>query len=368
MDKIQEITDLEKDTLDFVTPHALTIHPDLVGQALARPWRRGLAILIDMACIGLLATVPAIFLVIGVSYLFLRLTSKKNTGIKFFSARLDVGFKRFLRIGVRAFAVLFFVIVSIVAVLLAIEFFQSESGDRFNVADDGSVTIHGVDLGEEISDEKRLELRTFFMVQEGLFAANVCDREECWQDHMRGMEEAMLDIGIAPDKITEIKTVYAAKTGLAEDAQKRLLTQSVEDQRIRPVEDRLEPAKTRPARTESGYSIIAWVQGLFTDLGLSFGWSVLYFTFLTSAWHGQTVGKKLLKIRVVQLDNTPLSLWESFGRYGGYAAGLSTGLLGYLQIYWDSNRQAIQDKISSTVVISLARKPFQEPVAADEEE
>ena len=40
-----------------------------------------------------------------------------------------------------------------------------------------------------------------------------------------------------------------------------------------------------------------------------------------------------------------------FGRYGGYGAGFATGLLGFLQVYWDPNRQAIQDKISATVVI-----------------
>ncbi|MCW8832829.1 MAG: RDD family protein, partial [Colwellia sp.] len=50
---------------------------------------------------------------------------------------------------------------------------------------------------------------------------------------------------------------------------------------------------------------------------------------------------------------TPLSLWDSFGRYGGYGAGLATGLLGFIQIYWDPNRQAIHDKISATVVIDL---------------
>jgi uncharacterized RDD family membrane protein YckC len=46
-------------------------------------------------------------------------------------------------------------------------------------------------------------------------------------------------------------------------------------------------------------------------------------------------------------------LWDSFGRYGGYGAGLATGLLGFIQIYWDPNRQAIHDKISATIVIDV---------------
>ena len=43
------------------------------------------------------------------------------------------------------------------------------------------------------------------------------------------------------------------------------------------------------------------------------------------------------------------------GRYGGYGAGLATGLMGFLQIYWDPNRQAIQDKISETLVVDIRK-------------
>lgn len=103
------------------------------------------------------------------------------------------------------------------------------------------------------------------------------------------------------------------------------------------------------------YRGVEWAKGIINDLGLSFGWAALYFSVFTAMWNGQTPGKKLLKIRVIQLDGTPLSVWDSFGRYGGYGAGLATGLLGFLQIYWDPNRQAIHDKISSTIVIDLKK-------------
>jgi len=101
------------------------------------------------------------------------------------------------------------------------------------------------------------------------------------------------------------------------------------------------------------YSIIELIKGIIKDLGLGFGWATFYFTVLTSFSGGQTLGKKLLGIKVLQLDGTSLTLWDSFGRYGGYGAGLATGLLGFIQIYWDPNRQAIHDKIASTVVIDL---------------
>jgi len=105
----------------------------------------------------------------------------------------------------------------------------------------------------------------------------------------------------------------------------------------------------------AGYQAAEWLKGMLKELGPSFGWAALYFTLFTAIWNGQTPGKKVLNIQVIQLDGTPLSIWDSFGRYGGYGAGLATGLLGFLQIYWDPNRQAIHDKISSTVVIDLKK-------------
>ncbi|MCG9714935.1 RDD family protein [Shewanella insulae] len=105
----------------------------------------------------------------------------------------------------------------------------------------------------------------------------------------------------------------------------------------------------------SPYSLLEWAKGILNDLGLGFGWAAFYFTIFTAWFDGQTLGKKLLNIRVVPLDASSISLWDAFGRYGGYGAGFATGLLGFLQIYWDANRQAIQDKISETVVIDLSK-------------
>ncbi len=91
------------------------------------------------------------------------------------------------------------------------------------------------------------------------------------------------------------------------------------------------------------------------DLGLSFGWFGVYTIIALTYWNGWTPGKRLLGIRVVRLNGQPLTLWSAFERFGGYAAGTFTGLLGFLQIFWDSNRQGIQDKIGSTVVIDVRK-------------
>ena len=88
-------------------------------------------------------------------------------------------------------------------------------------------------------------------------------------------------------------------------------------------------------------------------LGLRFGWAIAYFTLLPFWWKGQTVGKRLFGLRVVELTGKPLGLMTTFGRYGGYAAGLATGGMGFLQVLWDPNRQAVEDKLAHTVVVDL---------------
>lgn len=113
------------------------------------------------------------------------------------------------------------------------------------------------------------------------------------------------------------------------------------------------PAVPGPAgrAREAAHGVLEWAKALLDDLGIGLGWAALYFTVFPAWWNGQTPGKKALGIRVVQLDGTPISLWEAFERCGGYGAGLATGLLGFMQVWWDPNRQAIHDKIAETVVI-----------------
>jgi hypothetical protein len=107
----------------------------------------------------------------------------------------------------------------------------------------------------------------------------------------------------------------------------------------------LEEARSTGSLIERGVDVVT------DDLGIGLGWLGLYFTFFIALWRGRTPGKKLLGTRVVHLSGEPLGWWDAFGRFGGYAAGLATGMLGYFQIVWDPNRQALHDKVAGTVVI-----------------
>jgi hypothetical protein len=90
---------------------------------------------------------------------------------------------------------------------------------------------------------------------------------------------------------------------------------------------------------------------ILDDLGVGFGSAALFFTVAIRLFGGRTPGKKLLGTRVVRLNGEPLSWWDSFSRFGGYLIGPVTGFLGWLQVFWDPNRQAVHDKIAGTAVI-----------------
>ncbi|CAN5914743.1 hypothetical protein BH11PSE8_BH11PSE8_19620 [soil metagenome] len=118
--------------------------------------------------------------------------------------------------------------------------------------------------------------------------------------------------------------------------------------RVATLEAELAAAK-KPRRFRPQAELRRWLRGL----GVGFGWAAVYFSLLPAWWNGQTVGKRLFSLRVVELTGKPMTVLRCLKRYGGYAAGMATGLLGFAQVFWDSNRQAIQDKTAHTVVIDL---------------
>jgi len=118
----------------------------------------------------------------------------------------------------------------------------------------------------------------------------------------------------------------------------------VEDERSDSLEKQLEEAR-------KAHGVRAFIAGAADDLGVGFGWSAIYFTAFLALWRGQTPGKRATRVRVLRLDGKPLGWWISFERFGGYAASFSVGLIGFAQILWDRNRQGLHDKACETVVI-----------------
>ena len=86
-------------------------------------------------------------------------------------------------------------------------------------------------------------------------------------------------------------------------------------------------------------------------MGVTFGWAGFYFTLLTGLTNGRTVGKYALRTRVLKINATPVKFFDAFIRQGGYVAGVAMGMIGFLKLLWDPNRQAVEDRIASTVVV-----------------
>ena len=83
-----------------------------------------------------------------------------------------------------------------------------------------------------------------------------------------------------------------------------------------------------------------------------FGTAALYFTLFTAGRRGSTPGKRLLGTEVVKLDGRPLTLWESFERFGGYLVSVGTLGIGLLDLWRDPNRRLAHDRLANTVVVS----------------
>jgi len=80
-------------------------------------------------------------------------------------------------------------------------------------------------------------------------------------------------------------------------------------------------------------------------------WLVVYAGGSVWCTGGQTVGKRLLHIRVVSLRSPKISLWQSVERALGYGASTLEGGFGFVQFFLDRNRRCVHDRIAETIVV-----------------
>jgi uncharacterized RDD family membrane protein YckC len=86
-----------------------------------------------------------------------------------------------------------------------------------------------------------------------------------------------------------------------------------------------------------------------------------YTTALHAAW-GQTLGKMIVGVRVVDLDGEPPAIGTALLRYVGYFASLATVFLGYIMAGLRNDKRALHDLIAGTRV---ERLPGRATVAVD---
>lgn len=297
--------------------------PELLGLPLAPPWRRLAALLTDLALIAILSRLGGTALAITAALFFLLLFRRGRSEAPPWGRRVLAGCLGLLLLGVAVPAV-----IGLVALV------------RGGGAEQGRELVGPVETG----------------VPEAFGAAGA--------DLPRGdtisapPEGGTLAAG--PEGGPAAHEPAPIREGLADSlAILKVQVATLERERInllRRLEEQAGELRAARERDRDGF-LVRFVRNISEDLGLAFGFGTIYLTVFTAWWKGRTPGKRLLGLRVLQLDGRPLGWWASFERAGGYAAGLATGLLGFAQILWDPNRQAIHDRISATVVVLDGRPP-----------
>jgi uncharacterized RDD family membrane protein YckC len=82
---------------------------------------------------------------------------------------------------------------------------------------------------------------------------------------------------------------------------------------------------------------------------------VLYFCIALYIGNGQTIGKRLLRIRVVSLTHERITLWQSLERALGYGASFLEAGFGFAQFFIQRNRQCAHDRLAETIVIDAGK-------------
>jgi uncharacterized RDD family membrane protein YckC len=86
-----------------------------------------------------------------------------------------------------------------------------------------------------------------------------------------------------------------------------------------------------------------------------------YFAYFEGGPRGQTPGKRVLGIRVVDFNTGgPIGYGRGVVRYLGRIVSGIVCLLGYFWMLWDREKQTWHDKIATTVVVPVAQYPITE--------
>jgi uncharacterized RDD family membrane protein YckC len=93
----------------------------------------------------------------------------------------------------------------------------------------------------------------------------------------------------------------------------------------------------------SGVIWIYYLMALFLDM--------IYFTWFHGSI-GQTPGKMLMRLRVVQATGGPMTFGLAFLRWVGYLISTLAAYLGFIWIAFDRRKQGWHDKIAGTLVVT----------------
>lgn len=379
------------DSRGYITPDAFRVAPHLLGLPLASPSRRAVAILLDLLIVAILVHVGGgVLFGLAAGALFLKMAT----------GRLGTSLPRPIRGALRVGGAVAFFVVALILWNGVGGDDEKTSGTRPAVAAasavQGGTLATVVSAGQvasafaalEKADSRGSARAELERAVAGMRAAGTDEDQiaatiqglstgsesrvvrQASREMLASLQRAQpgnVGRGPSPDSLARAwaGALASGDTAAAAALRPRLAatvaadTLSALEQRVSTLEKERSAARASrdKARAEvetlQKTGLLSMLARVADELGLGFGWTGLYFTGFLAFWRGQTPGKRLLGMRVVRLDGKPMTLWASFERFGGYAASIFTGLLGFIQILWDRNRQGMHDKIVETVVVRL---------------
>ena len=92
------------------------------------------------------------------------------------------------------------------------------------------------------------------------------------------------------------------------------------------------------------------------ELNLFHNWySIVYLVLFFGAslylGKGRTIGKRIMRIRVLSLVHDRVGMWHSVERALGYGASALEAGFGFLQYFIHPNRRTVHDRIAETIVV-----------------
>ncbi len=332
------------DPRDIITPYAFELDDELLGAELATPSRRLAAMLLDLSIAAVTTQLGGVSLGLIVAFLFFRLATRR---------RIEQPLKRWARASLA-------IIGALVLFATVVSYVGSDDDDpndsAITTADQDSIRQATIDSTLQELNRRGLssaELSNLpFMPQAVLDVMETAQTPDSMSAETRDASAVLAQRyaeALRQNDRAARDSLRPAVAALAAGPQLDELRRQLEraEERIDELEDRNEELETR-ANNPSAWR---FVKGTANDVGLTFGWIGVYFTLFLAWWNGYTPGKWLMGIRVLRLNGQRMSLWPAFERFGGYAASVATGLIGFAQIYWDPNRQGMHDRIAQTVVI-----------------
>ena len=329
-----------EETRETLTPFAFKIDQSLFGIALAVPWRRGAALLIDLCLVAILSGAPGELLAVLVAITLFKLGSKQRAA-KF-------GKKPGLRKTLLRLTGAFIVFVVLIDTLPNIFSQMNDFNNQVERAGQQPDTV--LSPSNKIKnnrDEQGFIKGTLSVAATVAIAQSECDEYACWQQltadlllayvgqsptaqqaeqfiallianvteqdslsrlHLEQLSTELRQLYITTGAQQKNQTTTDASDLVREINDNSTINQNTVDKiaELSTLDTDIEHEKSKGnSSNEVVYKGFAWLQGLIEDLGIGFGWAAFYFTMFTAIWH-KFIGILTDKPSMIKY---PLLLW-----------------------------------------------------------